>query len=108
MVKCIIDARVDSYEKDCFLYGKLLERIRITYGGFLFHGRTSTDEMKALIDLDRFIRSNHSELSKKMESLSFGTLMPCFIKKWRDSNYDRRFSFYKKYLRVRHTLKCYK
>ena len=93
MVKSILDAQYDSYEKEQFMYEKLLERIHLTYGSYLFTRDKSVDK-KPLIDLDLFIRKNHPVLSEKMESLSYGSSMKGYIKKWRSNNYKTNFKIY--------------
>lgn len=95
MVENIMNAQFDSYEKECYMYEKLLERIHLTYGGYLFAKDKSIDK-KPLIELDLFIRNNHLILSKKMEKLCYGASMKGYIRKWRKSNYKTNFSLYKK------------
>lgn len=112
MVKGIIDVRFDTFKKECFIFGKLLERIRLTYGGFLFDLKNKSviakeKDKRALVDLDSYIIENHPVLSQKMEDLSYGILMKHFIRKWRNSHYEKSFSACKRYLRFRYFLRKY-
>ena len=110
MVKGIIDVKFDTFQKECFMFGKLLERIHLVYGGFLFDLKNKSDFVKdkrALVDLDSYIIENQPVLSRKMEDLSYGTLMKHYIRKWRNSHYEKSFSLYKRYLRFRYFLRKY-
>ena len=94
MVNSIINASFDSEEKENYIYKVLLERIHLTYAGYLFDQDPNVD-CSLLEELDRFIVSSCPVLATRMEALDESKLMKGYILKWRESGYKRRFRFYK-------------